>query len=408
MNSVHTNLINYLSASIHGNKIKANINNKKSIFKILQEADAHNIKGLIYCGISNMKDLEFIDKALIDSWKKETFMTGIIQIKHINQIRTVLIEMKRQDIPVIALKGLFLRDLYPRPEQRTMCDSDILIHKEDLDKVRYLLISMGYEESKEATPAHVSFEHKEHLPIEVHWTLGDSRYINDISNFENEVWERAVVKKIGDASVLCLCDEDFIIHLCIHMAVHMRSGGFGLRQLCDLTLFMNKSIGTINWSKFSSKLKAVGIEKFTLAIFKVCTQILNMAVPEKFKDSIIKIDQRHINLLIEDIISSGVHGNRNLEQVFSSNLVNASVVFKTETSSKMRSVINIIFPPINTLSDNYFYAKKNKLLTPIAWIHHFIAGVFNNHYTLLDKLNFLLFSNSTFKTRTKLIKDLGL
>ena len=40
------------------------------------------------------------------------------------------------------LKGLVIRDLYPMLELRIMCDADILVHKEDLDRVRMLLISI--------------------------------------------------------------------------------------------------------------------------------------------------------------------------------------------------------------------------------------------------------------------------
>jgi hypothetical protein len=53
---------------------------------------------------------------------------------------------------------------------------------------------------------------------------------------ESKVWTHSVTKTIGDAYVLCLGTEDFLMHLCLHMAVHMRCGGFGLHQLCDLLL----------------------------------------------------------------------------------------------------------------------------------------------------------------------------
>ena len=41
------------------------------------------------------------------------------------------------------------------------------------------------------------------------------------------------------------------------------------------------------------------------------------------------------------------------------------------------------------MSDKYSYAKKVKILAPIAWIHHLFAGVFASEYSFKDKVEFL-------------------
>jgi hypothetical protein len=265
---------------------------------------------------------------------------------------------------------------------------------------------MEYIETEDATPAHIAFVHKKYCPIEVHWTLADNRYLGNVSDFEKEVWHRPVEKKILNTSVLCLCPEDFLIHLCIHMAVHMRSGGFGLRQLFDLVLLVEKDGLQIDWSSFSIKIKQNGIEKFTSAIFSVCHTLFNLQIPMELIN--VSVDKRYVKMLIKDIFDSGVFGMKSLDRVFGNNLLNAEVVFKNKSSSKMSSVISLICPPVNTLSDDYSYAKKHKILAPAAWIHHFFSGIFRKEYTILDKLNFLLFSTITFKKRDALLKNLEL
>ena len=41
----------------------------------------------------------------------------------------------KNNIPVIVLKGLVVRDLFPNPTLRTMCDADILVKEKDLENV---------------------------------------------------------------------------------------------------------------------------------------------------------------------------------------------------------------------------------------------------------------------------------
>lgn len=406
MNKNREFLLMLLNCSIRKKKPWAVENKNINWTYIIAEAKAHEIYPLLYPVIKELDSSHALDKELKESWKRTTITTAIYFANQIPQWTRVFKKLGENRIPVIALKGLILRYLYPTPDLRTMGDADILVHEEDLHKVETILAEMGYIKTEDSTPAHIAFIHKKYSPIEVHWKLADTRYIKDIASFEKDVWNNTKAKNIGYAQVLSLCPEDFLIHLCLHMAVHMRSGGFGLRQLCDLVLLIESEVSTINWQYFTLKVKQYNIEKFTTAILGVCSLIFDLkAVPEF---DAVPIDRRHIKMLLNDIFDSGVFGMKSLDRVFGNNLLNAEVVYNGEISNKMGSVINLIFPPVATLSDTYSYAKKYKILTPIAWIHHFFAGLFNKQYKLLEKLNFLIFSTSIFRKRNKLIKNLEL
>lgn len=84
---------------------------------------------MIYSAV-NRELLVGIDKEVLNKWKLTTFQTGVNQIQHIKKISEVLSVFNDKSLPVIVLKGLVARDLYPRPELRTMCDADLLVHKE--------------------------------------------------------------------------------------------------------------------------------------------------------------------------------------------------------------------------------------------------------------------------------------
>jgi hypothetical protein len=373
---------------------------------IISESQEHNIYTLLYPVIRDFSQSAVINQEFKEEWKKNTFNTSIYMNNQIVQMSKVFKEFNKEVIPVIALKGLILRNLYPYPDLRTMSDADIFIHKQDIEKVSTILINMGYVESKEATAAHLFFSHKCFSPIELHWKLADTNFIKDTSPFESKVWTHAVTKTIGDASVLCLGTEDFLMHLCLHMAVHIRSSGFGLRQLCDLLLLVEKEGPSIDWENFLVKIRTNGIEKFTTAIFNVCNILFDLQIPKVLKH--ITFDETSIKMLLDDIFDSGVFGHRSLDRTFGNNLLNSHVMYKEKNSNRIHNILLIICPPINSLSNSYSYAKKYKILAPIAWIQHFFAGLFNRDYKFFDKLNFFFFSTSTFKRRSKLIKNLEL
>ena len=55
------------------------------------------------------------------------------------------------------------------------------------------------------------------------------------------------------------------------------------------------------------------------------------------------------------------------------------------------------------MSDKYSYAKKVKVLAPIAWIHHLFSGIFASEYTFKDKFEFLTKGAATAVNRNKLL-----
>ena len=73
-------------------------------------------------------------------------------------------------IPFLPLKGSLLRSMYPKPEMRTMCDLDILLHKEDLEKAGQWLKENGFEQ-EEGFDHDVPYTKLPYLHVELHYRL---------------------------------------------------------------------------------------------------------------------------------------------------------------------------------------------------------------------------------------------
>ena len=374
MNEIQSYIIKNLNYSLRGRKTDIPLNTNINWNEVIEECRQHQISSLVYSGISK-ESLKNIDKNTLDKWKRETFMSGVYQINHIKQISNVLSILNTNNIPVIVLKGLVVRDLYPKSELRTMGDADILVHDNDLDKVSSILTGIGYIEHSR-TEYHIDFC-RENSHIEVHWTLASEEIFDGIVEFKNELWERAVEVNIGDSKALSMCDEDLLLHLCIHMAKHFRNDGFGIRQVCDVMLVVEQRWKFIDWDSFIIKAKRSKIDKFTMSIFVICNKLFGMSIPNELEKYKVRGD-KYINLIVEAIFANGVHGHRD-------EIANRAKSMAYEKDNKkvnrISSFRRIYFPYSDKLGYKYMYAKKYKLLLPVAWIHRLINAIFRTDYS---------------------------
>lgn len=170
MNLIQEQIIDLLNASIHNTVPKLDYSKNIEWDNLINEANAHSITGLLYPALKNIKDNN-ISKEVIDKLKRYTFNAAIGQSNHIKRTADILSLFNENNIPVIVLKGLVVREYYPKPDLRTMCDSDVIIHKNDLEKVRKLLLEKGFVEEEDAGH-HIAFLNNS-FNLEVHWTLAN-------------------------------------------------------------------------------------------------------------------------------------------------------------------------------------------------------------------------------------------
>ncbi|ELC8443073.1 nucleotidyltransferase family protein [Clostridium perfringens] len=406
MNKHQEQTLNLLNLAIHGKKF-TNLEEILDWNEVIKEGKAHEVSAIIYSSIYGVKELKGLNQKDLGEWKKSTFITGISQISHFNQVGKIFEIFNRNEIDVIALKGLVVRNLYPKVEFRTMGDADILVHEKDLEKVKELLFAEGYElkEGADNHGAHLAFSHKKFWPIEVHWTLVNDDYFSVDKSFEKALWKNAVEVKIGNSRVLSLGNEDLALHLCLHMGGHIIYGGFGLRQLCDLVLLVEKKGDSIDWSSFVLKVNGCGAESFVYAIFKCCNKLFNMSIPLEIEE-LNKVDNQIINKLIENIFNSGVFGRKDaalaLATGFSRNKKG------DEDKSPEKKYFELLFPKVENMSEKYDYAKKNKALTPVAWVHHLGAGVVNKNFSMGNKIKIISNGIKISKKKRKLLEELEL
>lgn len=383
MNNCEKYTIDIVNAGLNNTKFKCT-NKDIPWDKIYEEAKAHDIVALMYYGINN-KDIE--PRELAEKWKRETIMSGVFAIKYSQQINDIFYKLVLAGVNPLLLKGMIVRELYPRKEFRTMKDGDILVPLDKVNEADKILKELGYTREEGNHSVHAAYHKEGSIEIELHWRLINEEFYQGKAVFEKSLWDRI------DNHMLS--KEDFLLHLFTHMAVHLAYSGFGIRQLIDVVLFVNKYRSEINWEFFVEEIKNCGVSKLARMVFEICNILFFMEIPKE----ILLVDEvtyEECMILIKEIFKAGVRGKRDSANVFV-NEVALKINFK-----------DLMFPSIKDLNDKYSYAKRCNILLPIAWIHHFFVGVANSNYNFSDKVKMLFFTKYKSNKKNQLIKLLKL
>jgi hypothetical protein len=131
----------------------------------------------------------------------------------------VLVSLSHEEIDTIVLQGAALGETaYPRPDLRHSHDIDLLIQRQDFRRAAPVMEGLGFRASgpggiTDSVPhRHV---HESQLPLVLHEGLFHVPHHNVMPS---EVWERAPIRTILDASVRVLSPADQLVHTCAHAA----------------------------------------------------------------------------------------------------------------------------------------------------------------------------------------------
>ena len=228
-----------------------------------------------------------------------------------HKLGKVLELLHRDHISVIVLKGAHLAELvYGNRALRSMCDVDLLVHKDDLMRVETVLLGIGYTPrfyDRTIKKDNKDFGYilsKRDLYLEVHWTILPAMHPNDVDI--NGQWERSRPATIAGFDVAVQCPEDLLLHLCLHACQH----GFkpGLRYLCDICETLQYYKGEIDWRLVQLRARQWGVGKCVYMTLRLARELLGVILPDGLEESLKPndFDERFIALAREQVFSTSI------------------------------------------------------------------------------------------------------
>lgn len=276
---------------------------------------------------------EDIGGELFAHWKKKCVQNqamAVFQGEEITQVCRLFAENKVHYLP---LKGFYLRELYPHPDDRFMSDIDILIEERQKRKVRKLMKKNGYEVESYNYYLHDEYAKKPFVKFEIHRSL--VRRDSEFYAYYADIFDR--VKESPDQPFQHrLSPEDQYIFNLVHFYKHFTDSGSGIRYLIDTFLFEKKYGDTFDRAYVDRELEKIHLTDFD--------RTMNEIVDEWFvqgKDSENHREEKRF------ILESGVYGTmtHQVEKNYEQNQGNVhKILFRRlfPTVEKMKCIYNVL------------------------------------------------------------------
>lgn len=240
-------------------------------------AVADSIDGELYAAIKNKAYEQAYRLSLLDSEREE-----------------LLSYLNEQKIWHMPLKGVVLKELYPDPDMREMCDNDILYDSDRQAAVVEFFAARGYKGKIDASSDDV-FTKPPVYNFEMHRSLFedtcDSRWVQ----YYADVKSRLIPDDSGCG--YHFSDEDFYIYVTLHNYKHYTVGGIGLRSVIDCAVYTGAK--QLNWGYIERELAALGALDYSRALKGLADKLFGPAAA--------LLDEAEADML-DYIMSSGAYG----------------------------------------------------------------------------------------------------
>ncbi len=324
---------------------------------VQKEAQLQATDSLVYSGISKsgIEDEHF---------KKETVYQILKNTKSFMMHVNISKILEKAEIPYMIIKGVVSASYYPSPDIRPMGDTDVLVKREHLQKAFELFKKYGLETDKEVEKVksghHIDFK-KGKQRIELHFDLPgypDNEMAEEVKKLTSDIWENTKIYETPYGKIVGPSEFHHGLIMLLHMQEHMQKGGMGLRHLCDWAVFVNKYSDNEFLNLFEEKLKNIGLWRFACLLSQT-SKYIGLTQKEWMGN-----DEELAKKLLEDIISCGNFGRKDMNRVASQKYVPV-----VGNEKKKKSQLGQYFDyGLKTTCVIWPFYKKHKWLLPIGFI----------------------------------------
>ena len=260
------NLIYLTTCALHGMTPEPVSVRSMDLHQVFRMAKFHSLTSISYVALDTYlktypDKAGDIDSQLLSDWKNAKNQAIYKQMMMDAERGAILKYMEEKGIWYMPLKGIILKELYPKSGMREMVDNDILFDINYRKDIRKYMVQRGYKDEHCGGPVHDMYLKAPFFNFEMHVMLY-ARYNSQLFyDYYQDVKSR-LIKDDGNAYGYHFTDEDFYLYVLIHAFKHYESGGFGIRTLLDLYVYTQAKKQTLNWEYLDKEMNHLGIAEF--------------------------------------------------------------------------------------------------------------------------------------------------
>ena len=380
MTRVQQVLMAALRDAVHGNTLEDPGLDGERWSSLLRLADEQEILPLIVDCVYSCPSFRNLREEDRKGCSERAVQIAIRQAVQTNEFLTLMLHAQAQGLDPIVLKGIVVRSLYPKPILRLSVDEDLLISPGEAENYHRFFLSEGLTPDDPETDVEASDElsyHKHDSPtyIELHkspFTKSDA--YGDCNSLFAGAEKRTVRLSFDDVTLRTLAPAEHLLYLICHAYKHFLYSGVGVRQVCDMGLFIESYGSEIDWPRIVRDCASIRIDRFAAALFRVADRHLGFTVPAAFSGY--DVDE---GPLLEDMLAGGMYGTADEDRLHSASITLDAVAAQRQRRGA-KGILASLFPPVSSLAGRYPYLRNRPWLLPAAWLQR-IAGYVTNRRT---------------------------
>lgn len=395
-----TNFLNIVNAAIHG-EIRELISPEWTTLYSLGRSQA--IMPIFFEGCNKYKEFDSVPAEMKEKLLVESVEIIMWQAQRAEAFLNVYDKLTAEGLRPLIVKGLVCRHTYKElADHRPSGDEDIYIKKEEFQSYKDILIQSGFiMEDIIITDAvlydtqEISFHDASHgLHIEVHLSLmgNENRNRKMMNIYFKDVFDNYISYEINNHLIYTLNHTDHYLYLFLHFYKHFTLSGVGIRQILDILIYGQYYSNQINWKFIRERILEMSAGKLYSDLIAIGNRYLGFEVRTDFTGC-------NEEVLVEDIMSTGVFGNATREQELSGRITTSAL------DNGKNNIIKTLFPKASMIKKGYPILYQKPYLLPFMWVKRlFRFTVKSSKYS--NKL--LSESMRIGKRRVQLLKKYGI
>ena len=282
--------------------------------------------------------------------------------------KAILEKFEENGIWYMPLKGVLIKELYPKYGMREMCDNDILVDSNRLDDVRDIMLGMGFTFGKKGT-VHDNY-YKNPLNFEIHKKLFRQSFDKKIAGYYENIKE-FLIKDENNQFGWHFSPENFYTYILAHAYKHISSRGTGIRTLLDIYVISGKLHP--DRKKLLPILKKTGLTDFESEV-KILSRDL-------FSENRLTTKEMEMIHFVE---TSGTYGT--ISHLVENRIRKAG----SGKIGKLRYIFNRIFPSMEQIEDGNSFFYRHKILLPFLLPYRLGRGLLKRRARLIAEFKALI------------------
>ena len=296
-------------------------------------------------------------ESVIDQAKKKAIRKQALFDTERNKILSCL---SREMIWYMPLKGVVIKEYYPKFGMREMVDNDVLCDPNHMEDVKVIMEDLGFHCDLFGVDNQDVYS-KDILCYEFHNSLFQADKYSDFSEYYKDIKTR-LIRDLNNPYEYRFKTEDLYIYLTAHEYKHYSRGGTGLRSLLDTYVFLKRHKDQMDWRYVNGELEKLNLTEF---------EKMNRQLSEKAFSRISLSDEEKQQLMY--YVTSGAHGT-------GENMVNNRILSELSEddskASKQRYITNRVFLHGEELKSKHPFVYQYKVLLPFFYVYRFFKAFF--------------------------------